>query len=126
MPGLIPPADAHRAKGMAGSFYRSISAIHTDGDTTNPLQIKNLLTAKTYAQHFLTLTNTQLSALVPRIRLWRINYKLENPTNPPVVDPNNPETEFYFHFYEVILKIFSTSFNCSLLLRKFFNNHCFF
>ena len=97
MPGLIPPADAHRAKGMAGSFYRSISAIHTDGDTTNPLQIKNLLTAKTYAQHFLTLTNTQLSALVPRIRLWRINYKLENPTNPPVVDPNNPETEFYFH-----------------------------
>ena len=84
--------------------FKTISAIETDGDLTNPLQIKNLLKAKDKADIFLTLTNTQLSALVPKIRLYRVNYKLPKTTdgiadytNPPEIDRDNPETEFYFH-----------------------------
>ena len=83
--------------------YKSISVIGTDGSLRNPMQIKNLLRAKELAAEFLTLTNTQLSALVPKVRLFRVNYKLpssrgvKDMTNPPAVDKENPETEFYFH-----------------------------
>ena len=73
------------------------------------MQIKNMLTAKSQAHHFLSLTNAQLSALVPRIRLYRVNYKLPQNSNgetdttaPPVVDPDNPETEFYFHSHLLV------------------------
>ena len=75
--GLIPGLEEHKQRGAGKGRqkeYKAITAIETGGAITNPMQIKNLLTAKNYAHHFLSLTNTQISALVPRIRLFRVNY----------------------------------------------------